>query len=287
MLPDSAAVADAATGTQRDDLGRAIDGLGRTADGLNASGAHLGGLLAHLRQTSAAFAAESGAVTQTLTELPGTLVAARATAQQLRATLPPALDLTRATDAALPALPSALGSGVPWLGQVNRLLASAELGGDLGDLVPATRSLAAAQPAATSLFTELDRLSRCTTKVLLPTANAQIEDGPRSSGTSTFSEFLSLIVGLNSTSQNFDGNGPLIRGHLGGGPTAIKTGKGRLLDAPLYGNALSPPLGTRPRASVPAAPDRRDAACAGNPAPDLNGPAAAVGPADGSAKGGR
>ncbi|HKE79729.1 MAG TPA: MlaD family protein [Solirubrobacteraceae bacterium] len=287
MLPDSAIVADATAGTQRDDLSKAIDGFGRAAEGLDSAGPHLSGLLAHLRQTNAAFASESRAVTETVRQLPGALASTRAAALRLRSALPPALALTRATDDALPALPAALSSGVPWLGHLQSLLSPDELGGDLEDLVPATRSLAAAQSPATGLFTELDRLSQCANGVLTPTATARIADGPRTSGTSTWSEFLSMLVGLNSTAQSFDGNGPLIRGLLSGGATRITTGTSRQQAEPLYGNALSPPLGTRPAASVPAAPSKRDVACSRNRVPDLNGPAAAIGPADGSANGGR
>jgi hypothetical protein len=287
MLPRGAIVAKATTGERAGDLRRAIDGFGRLAEGLNNAGPRLPGLLRHLRQTSAAFASESDAVTTTFRTAPAALSSTRRALVALRTTLPPALAVVRATDAALPALPAALRTGTPWLDQAAALLGPDELGGGLKEFVPVTRNLAAAQESTTGLFRQLDLLSRCSTRVLTPTANAKIEDGPRTSGTSTFSEFLSGLVGANGAAQNFDGNGVLLRANLGGGPNPFTTGISHQLDVPAFGNALSPPLGTRPAATVPAPPHRPEVACADNQAPDLNGPAAAFGPADGSAAGGR
>ena len=132
------------------------------------------------------------------------------------------------------------------------------------------------RPAA-GLFRELELLSRCSTRVLIPTANTQIEDGPRTSGTSTWAEFLSAVVGTNGAAQNFDGNGFMLRGHPGGGATPVTTGDTRWMRS-----RSTETRSRRPRARVlpPRASCRRTgraSACHRNAAPDLNGPAAAVG----------
>lgn len=281
-MPRSAVLADASTGVLRGDLARAIDGFGRTAQALNDAGPQLGELLGSLRRSSAAFAAESGALTDGLRELPGALDGARSALRETGAAMAPASALARATLASLPQLPAALRSGVPWLEQVRGLLAQPELGADLDSLVPATRAVAGGLRSTAGLFGGLDLLAGCSNRVLIPTAGAKIEDGPRTSGTTTWGELLSAFVGTSSTVQNFDGNGFFLRGHPGGGTTPITTQKSRDLGEPIYGHALAPPIATRPAAPAGAQALKTSVPCRSSAAPDVNGPAAAQGPADGA-----
>jgi phospholipid/cholesterol/gamma-HCH transport system substrate-binding protein len=283
-MPTSAVVADAWTGRSRGDLRRAVAGFAEVAQGLDDAGPQLGEMLSGIRRASAAFARESASVTATLGELPGALRDTSTALHELRAAMPPAKALAAATTAALPAVPAALESGVPWLRQLQPLLGPRELGADLDSLLPATRQLAPGVRPTGDLLRELDLLSRCGSKVLIPTANAKIADGPRSAGTSTFAEFLSAVVGANGAAQNYDGNGFMLRGHPGGGDASIATAKTRWMGEPAYGNAVAPPQGTRPAKPQALPPHRPDVACHRNAAPDLNGPAAAPGPADGSGR---
>lgn len=282
-MPTTAQLSDATTGRERGDLKRAIDGFGRTAEALNDSG-ELGPLLSSIRRSSSAFASESANVTATLRELPGALDSSERALRELRGALPPARALASATLGSLPELPAALDSGVPWLHEVGALLGPRELGGDVDALVPATRELAPALSPTADLLGELDLLSRCSSKVLIPTANAHIDDGQRGSGTSVWAEFLSATVGAGGSAQNFDGNGYLLRGQPGGSNAHVATDKTRWMGEPAYGNALAKPEGTRPAKPAALPPHAPDAACFRNAAPDLNGPAAAPGPADGSAR---
>jgi ABC-type transporter Mla subunit MlaD len=241
-------------------------------------------MLSSLRRANAAFAAESASVTSTLQRLPGALDGSRAAFAQLRGALPAAVQLAGATTKALPALPAAFRSGTPWLRELSALLGERELGGDLASLVPATRDLAPGLPPTTELFHELDLLARCGSGVLIPTANSHIQDGPRTAGTTNWSEFLSAVTGAAGIAANFDGNGFMLRGQPGGGPNPVATGKTRWLGEPAYGNALSPPLGTRPAKPASLPPHDSKTACYRNTAPDLNGPAADMGPADGGGR---
>ena len=249
------------------------------AAGLDDAGPQLPGALSALRRSSAAFASESVSLRATLRALPGALTDSRAALEQVRVALPPAQSLARTTAGALPALPAAFESGVPWLRELTALLGSGELGGDLDQLLPATRAAAPALKPTTALLGEIDDLSRCGTRVLIPTAKAQIDDGPRSAHTSVWSEFLSAAVGAGGSVQTFDGNGYMLRGNPGGGSTAVATGKTRWLGEKAYGNAIAPPLGTRPAAPTTLPDHHPEAACDRNAPPRL---AAATGPADGS-----
>ena len=244
-MPTIAQLSDATRGRRDGDLERAIDGFGRTAEALNESG--------ELGRDAGERAARQLGVRPggKLGNRHARGAARRAGEQRTGAARAawrpaPAEQLAVATLDALPALPGALDSGVPWLGQMRRLLGPDELGGDLDSLLPATRDLAPALSPTTDLLRELDLLSRCSTKVLIPTANARIEDGTRSSGTSSWSEFLSAAVGANGSAQNFDGNGFLLRGQPGGSDAAVATSKTRWMGEPAYGNALARPEGTRP-----------------------------------------
>jgi phospholipid/cholesterol/gamma-HCH transport system substrate-binding protein len=283
MAP-SAQVSDDWTGRSGKDLDRAIRGFADVAEGLDDAGPQLGQMLASLRRANAAFAAESSSVTQMLDRLPGALDGSRAALVQLRGALPAARELARVSAKAFPALPAAFESGTPWLVQLARLLGPRELGGDLESLVPATRELAPGLQPTGKLFHELDLLARCSTKVLIPTANARIQDGPRTAGTTNWSEFLSAVTGAAGVAGNFDGNGYLLRGHPGGGPNPVATGKTRWLGEPAYGNALSAPLGTRPAKPAALPPHDLSTRCDRNAAPDLNGPAADAGVADGNGR---
>ena len=283
-MASSAQLSDDWTGQSGRDLDRAVRGFATVAEGLNEAGPQLGEMLASLRQANAAFASEAGSVTQTLRRLPATLESTRTMLAQLRTALPDARALASATSAGLPALPAAFKSGTPWLGQVEKLLGRRELGADLDQLLPATHELAPGLAPTTDLFHQLDRLARCGSKVLIPAANAKIDDGPRTAGTSNWSEFLSAVVGAAGTAGNFDGNGYLLRGHPGGGSAPVATAKTRWMGEPAYGNALSAPLGTRPAKPASPPPHVQTTPCDRNTAPDLNGPAAAAGPADGAGR---
>ena len=57
---------------------------------------------------------------------------------------------------------------------------------------------------------QLNRLSLCTTKVLVPTGNQTIEDR-FSTGGPNYREFFYTLANFAGAAQNFDGNGPYVR----------------------------------------------------------------------------
>ena len=120
----------------------------------------------------------------------------------------------------------------------------------------------------------------------IPTGDTVVDDAggayPFSTGQPNYREFFYGAVGLAGESQGFDGNGPFVRFQAGGGPTLVP---------------MPNPSHTLPRGAValgaqhlaaaghpPAAsgqglpPFRMDVPCYTQPVPDINGPAAALGP---------
>jgi hypothetical protein len=77
-------------------------------------------------------------------------------------------------------------------------------------------------------------------------------------------------VGLASAAQNFDGNGRYIRSSAGGGDVRVTTPPVFAAGGPAYGNAVVPPLGTRPAFAGKPPAIRRDVACYKNAEPQLN-----------------
>ena len=75
-----------------------------------------------------------------------------------------------------------------------------------------------------------------------------------------------------------------LRRSLGGGPSLVKMDnpRGGSQNTSLWAHNISDPLGTRPAllGLNKTPPFRSDVACYKNPAPDINGPAAAVAPPD-------
>jgi hypothetical protein len=104
---------------------------------------------------------------------------------------------------------------------------------------------------------------------VIPTGNQVINDPPIGTGVHAYQELFQSAVGLAGAVQNFDGNGRFFRSLAGGGASLIKTsptpGGG-----PLWGNAVYPPLGTRPAYPGKAPPIRENFPCYKNAAPQLN-----------------
>jgi phospholipid/cholesterol/gamma-HCH transport system substrate-binding protein len=116
--------------------------------------------------------------------------------------------------------------------------------------------------------------------VVLPTGNMKIADGPFTTGLENYKGFWQSLVGLSGEGQNFDGNGQYVRFQPGGGATTLSTGTSNFGTEPLFANALAAPIGTRPAYPGRRPPYMPNAPCYKQQPPDLNGPAAAVGPPD-------
>ena len=153
----------------------------------------------------------------------------------------------------------------------------------IGDLQPAMKSFASVVNDSFDLFEQTNLTSRCFSNVILPTGDTVIQDGTNTTGASVFQEFWYTMVAFASDAQGFDGNGSYTRTATGGGDRLVRTGKlsGRPKNRDiLYGHALNPPLGTRPKRPIQQAALQDERDCYKNAKPNLNGPAAAAGPPD-------
>ena len=157
-----------------------------------------------------------------------------------------------------------------WLQQSIDLVSNKYLGGLLKDLTPAVQNTSASLTATQELLQQSDLFAQCFTHNLLPAGNQYIQDPPGgTTGRQVYQEFFQSAVGLAGSAQNFDGNGRYMRASAGGGSdlfqTSVVPGAG-----PLFGNAVLPPLGTRPAYPGHAPPVVENVACFKNPVPKLN-----------------
>jgi phospholipid/cholesterol/gamma-HCH transport system substrate-binding protein len=277
----SAQVTDALLGTEQRDLARLVSGAGRAFGAFASRQADLQGLIDNFNVFTGALAAQSANVSTTVQLLAPTLRITHSSLVSLNRTLPPlrtyAIELTPAV-AELPAL---ISSSKPWLAQFRPLLSGKEAGGLAKLLRESTPGLAGAAQAGKEIaLPQLNQLSLCTTKVLVPTGNQVIND-TFSTGGPNYREFFYNLVNFAGQAQNFDGNGPYFRVQGGGGPTLVgsRDTKAALKSDELsLAHTIAPPVGTQPRlgGKPPLKPNVR---CYTNPVPDINGALGQVGPA--------
>jgi phospholipid/cholesterol/gamma-HCH transport system substrate-binding protein len=279
----SAQVTDAFLGTQQRDLSRLVAGAGRTFGAFASREADLQGLIDNFNVFTGALAAQSTNLSTTVRLLAPTLKTARASFVSLNRTLPPLRTWAIQFTPAVAQLPGLISASKPWLAQVRPLLSGKEGGGVARLLAESTPGLAGAAQAGKAIaLPQLNRLSLCTTKVMVPTGNQVINDR-FSTGGPNYREFLYAAANLAGTTQNFDGNGPYLRAQVGGGPLLVgepnpEGNPDTLSDQINYANTVEAPLGTQPQPGG-RPPFKPDVRCHTQPVPDLNGPLGQVGPA--------
>jgi len=277
----SAQVTNALLGTQPGDLSRLVAGAGETFAAFARNEADLQGLIVNFNTFTGALAAQSTNLAVTIQRLAPFLGAARASLSSLNRTLPPLRAYSIELTPAVAELPGLIAAADPWLAQARPLLSGKEAGGIAKLLAKSTPGLAgAAQAGKAVALPQLNQISLCTTKVLIPTGDQTINDGFSTGPNSR--EFFYALTNFAGESQNFDGNGPFIRVQIGGGPQLFETPNpdGNLdTDKAFYGNTISAPLGTQPQLGGQP-PKKPNARCFKQPVPDVNGPLGQPGPAD-------
>jgi len=279
----SAQVTDAFLGTQQRDLSRLVAGAGRTFGAFASREADLQGLIDNFNVFTGALAAQSANLSTTVQLLAPTLQTARASFVSLNRTLPPLRTYAIQLTPAVAQLPGLIDASKPWLAQVRPLLSGKEGGGVARLLAESTPGLAGATQAGKAIaLPQLNRLSLCTTKVMVPTGNQVINDR-FSTGGPNYREFLYALADFAGAGQNFDGNGPYLRAQIGGGPTLVgepnpQGNPDTFSDQINYANTIEAPLGTQPQLGG-RPPFKPDVRCHTQPVPDVNGPLGQVGPA--------
>lgn len=278
----SAQVTDALLGTQQRDLSRLIAGAGRTFGAFASREADLQGFIDNFNVFTGALAAQSANLTSTIDLLAPTLKVARTSLVSLNRSLPPLRGYAIQLRPAVAELPGLIAASKPFIAQVRPLLSGKEGGGVARLLRESTPGLAGANQASkANTVPQINRLSLCTTKVLVPTGNQVIQDR-FSTGGPNYREFLYNLVNFAGAGQNFDGNGPYLRAQAGGGPVLVgepnpQGNPSNLSDQINYANTIVEPIGTQPQLAgkPPLKPNVR---CYRNPVPDVNGPLGQVGP---------
>ena len=266
----SAMVNQALLGIQPNDLSNVVKGNEEVFRGLAASGAQLPALVTNFNTTLAALASRQQQLSQTIAALPPWLKATDQALGPIQASFAPTKRLASALIPGVEQLDPTIGAALPWLKQSIALVSPQELGGLLKDLTPAVQNTSASLSATKTLLSASDQFAKCFSHNIIPAGNEVIQDPPSdSTGIQVYREFFQSAVGLAGSAENFDGNGRYTRASAGGGSILLNTsaiaGAG-----PLYGNAVLPPLGTRPAWTGHAPPLNRSVACFRNPVPNLN-----------------
>ncbi|HYQ77501.1 MAG TPA: MlaD family protein [Solirubrobacterales bacterium] len=285
----SAQVTNAFLGTQQKDLSRLVSSAGRAFGAFASRQEDLQGLIVNFDVFTGALANQSNNLTTTIRLLAPTLRITHASLVSLNRSLPPLRTYAIELKPAIEELPGLISASKPFLAQVRPLLSGKEAGGVVKLLRESTPYLAgAAQASKKTTLPQLNRLSLCTSKVMVPTGNEVIDD-QFSTGGPNYREFLYNLVNFAGLAQNFDGNGPYARAQIGGGPVLVgepnpTAGKGTLSDGINYAKTIEDPRGTQPRLGAKP-PHKPDVRCYTNEVPDVNGPLGQVGPASPSVAG--
>jgi phospholipid/cholesterol/gamma-HCH transport system substrate-binding protein len=268
----SAQVTNALLGTEPHDLSRLVAGSGRTFAALAKHEEDLKGLIVNFDVFTGALAAQSANLSTTINRLAPTLTNFHSSLVSLNKALPPLRAWAIEMTPAVAELPAVIKAGKPWLAQARPLLSGKEAGGTAKLLREATPGLAGAAQAGKAIaLPQLNRISLCTSKVLVPTGNQVINDR-FSTGQPNYREFLYTLTDFSGWGQNFDGNGPFLRVQPGGGNILVeqKNPEGNLsTDKRDYAHTIAPPLGTQPQLGG-RPPKKPEVRCDSNPVPDVN-----------------
>jgi phospholipid/cholesterol/gamma-HCH transport system substrate-binding protein len=283
----SSQVTQALTGTQKHDLAKLIAGSGRTFAAFSHDQAALQGLIDNFNVFTGALANQSENLESTVRELAPTLKTAHTSLVSLDKSLPPLRTYAIELRPAVAELPELISSSKPWLAQVRPLLSGKEGGGTAKLLAEATPGLAGAAQVGNELtLPQINQLSLCTSKVLVPTGNQTIDD-QFSTGGPNYREFFYTLTNFAGAAGNFDGNGPFLRAQVGGGPILVgepNPEATRASDEINYAHVYENPLGTQPQ--LGGQPEfKPEVRCDTQPVPDVNGPLSKVGPASPSVSG--
>jgi phospholipid/cholesterol/gamma-HCH transport system substrate-binding protein len=283
----SSQVTQALTGTQKHDLAKLIAGSGRTFAAFSHDQAALQGLIDNFNVFTGALSDQSENLESTVRELAPTLKTAHTSLVSLDKSLPPLRTYAIELRPAVAELPELISSSKPWLAQVRPLLSGKEGGGTAKLLAEATPGLAgAAQSGKELTLPQINQLSLCTSKVLVPTGNQTIDD-QFGTGGPNYREFFYTLTNFAGAAGNFDGNGPFLRAQVGGGPILVgepNPEATRASDEINYAHVYENPLGTQPQ--LGGQPEfKPEVRCDTQPVPDVNGPLSKVGPPSPSVSG--
>jgi len=279
-LRDSTITQQALQGVVPSDLTGLVQGLAATGAKLAGSEQQLSDLVTNFNTTLGALAGQQSNLQQSVALLGPTVQTAYTSLGLLNAALPNVRAFSLALVPGVEQTQPTIDAVTPWIAPTRKLVSQSELGGLVGDLQPATASLAKAGSETIPVLQQGELLSKCVSDVILPAGDVKLQDGPFSTNQENYKEFWYSMVGLAGEGQNFDGNGQYVRFQTGGGNYGVKLTGGNLgAGGTLFGNSVGQPLGTRPAWNGGTKPVYKpDSACYKQPIPDYN--AFPAGPSD-------
>jgi hypothetical protein len=141
---------------------------------------------------------------------------------------------------------------------------------------PSLTSLARLQPGLKTVLASLNPVTECLRRNAIPTLKTKLDDPPNSTGDPVYLDLVHSLPGQASASQNFDGNGPSIRYHVGFGGNSFTFGPLPGTTEPITGTSEEPIIGSRPALPEHQPPFRPGVRCTTQQRPNLS---AATGPA--------
>ena len=276
-LKGTAQVNEALLGTEPDrDVARLLSGTAKTTGALIRHETQLKDLITNFNTTMAAFASEEGNLRTSIRLLAPTLVNANAALASLNRAFPPTRAFARDILPGVRETPATIEASFPWIAQARKLMSQPELRGLAKDAAPATRDLAQLTNASLTLLPQIDRTALCARDTVLPTGDVVIHD-QFDTHTANYKEFWWTMVGLAGESQNFDGNGSMVRFAPGGGSQAVALGAANSPTGQLIGAAPARVQGVQPKYPGKRPPYVSSVRCNKSKIPDLNGSWADIG----------
>jgi phospholipid/cholesterol/gamma-HCH transport system substrate-binding protein len=259
---DSAIVNDAMLGRFEHDLSNYIKGADRFARGINRDPRALQALVSDLATTAQAFASEEANLSDSIEELPRTLVAGRRALGELNLSFPPLRRLVADLRPTVRESGPALDAQYPLLRQLRGLVSEDELSGLVADLKPTVPDLVELNEGGVHLQKQLRLLSSCSNNVLVPWRDDTVPDEQFPASGKVFQEQVKWMPGIAAESRGFDANGQFVKSLGNGAEYAYPLNDGRLFVTGLPLQGVNPPKAGQP-------PLRSDVPCETQEPPDL------------------
>ena len=152
---------------------------------------------------------------------------------------------------------------LPLVKQLRGLVQERELGTLARNLRSATPPLAQVAKSGVAVLSELRALASCTTNVIVPLGDDQIQDKAFPTHGPVYQDFAKFLPGLAGESRSFDANGPYFKVQGAGGAETFNLGNG------VFGTVAEPIVGNNPPPIRNRPPLRPDVPCETQEPPDL------------------
>ncbi len=258
----TAIVAQALLGKRPRDLSGLVRDAGATNAALNQP-RRLTALISDFNATAGALADRENALTSAVGELPRTLRAATPALDALNAAFPDVQRFARDARPGVRSLGPTVDATLPLVKQLRGLVQDRELGTLARNLRSATPPLAQVAKTGVSVLSELRALASCTTNVIVPLGDDQIQDEAFPTHGPVYQDFAKFLPGLAGESRSFDANGPYFKVLGTGGAETLNLGNG------LFGSVAEPIVGNNPPPIRNRPPLKPDVPCETQEPPDL------------------